>query len=59
MIIGGTSERFDTSLLASLSLAHITADKQFAFGSPEPTPWASFIRKSLGERDGGDYERSA
>ncbi len=44
---GFGAERFVASLLASLSLGHITADKRFAFGSPKPTSWASFIRQTL------------
>jgi len=36
-----------TSLPYLASLGHLTADKRFALGSPKPTLWPSFIRKTL------------
>ena len=41
------AERFVASLLASLTLGHITADKRLCYASPKLPSATSFIRKPL------------
>ena len=43
------AEHFATSLLASLTLGHITADKREIKDFPKLPSATSFIRKTLGE----------
>jgi len=47
-IYGDIGHSAATSLPCLTSLCYLIADKRFAFGSPKPTSWASFIRKTLG-----------
>ena len=48
--------RFVASLLASLMLGHITADKRYRYAWPKSPSATSFIRGTLGNIAGGEIK---